>query len=315
MFGKKKKDASNDLPEDLNLEEYLEEEEITPDNEIELKMGLAFRYKLLIFVFIVFLLALGGNYFLKTKCRIRNFVITGNSWYSEQEIIDAFQTKGYDQYSILFRLHYTFADMPEMAFVKSFSVEMTNLHTITIKVREKSIVGNIKIMDDYMYFDKDGMIIASRSEIMNDIPTIKGLEFTKASVGSVLEVQDDNLFGDILELTQLIQKYDIKVDDIVFDKNACVTLICSDGNQIYLGRQSTYDVIMQAIPNILEAAEKKSATYKLDMSEFTSSNTTFKAEFITRPTEDNNVVTPTEGAEGEDEPSNDNQSGQDLPQD
>ncbi len=253
---------------------------------IELETTLAFRYKLLIALAIIIILAGVFYALLETKFKIETINVEGNTWYTSEEIIEALQTTKADNYSIFFKIHYIFADKPEMPFIETMSIKFTGMDTITIKVYEKNIVGCVYEMGDYLYFDKDGYIISSRAEQTNNIPKIDGLEYSVLTVGKKLEVQDDDIYNTILDVTQLIDKYELLIDTIEFDDNLAITLYCNDGNQVYLGNQSSYDDMIMALPNILSAAEEKTATYWIDMSDFSSDNTTIPAEFLNNPSDD-----------------------------
>lgn len=247
---------------------------------IELKTTLPFKYKLIIFLSVFLVALMIFAVVLETKCKIKQVNVTGNTWYSDEEITEALQTGFFDKYSIFFKLHYVLKDTPEMAFIDKMTIKFESSDTINVRVYETNIVGCVYEMGEYLYFDKDGYIISSRSEQLNNVPRIDGLEYKSLTIGKKLEVQADELFDEILEVTQLISKYEVKIDTIGFDENQHITLYCTNKNQIYLGKRDSYDAVIQALPNILAAAEEKTAIYWLDMSEFTPSNTTIPAEFI-----------------------------------
>lgn len=268
-----------------------------PDNIEKMPVELPFFIRLMIKLGIVLVLVVVALIFMNTKCKIKKINVVGSTWYSEQEIISMLQTKKYDSYSLLFKAHYMFSEFPGIAFVEKLKLEMNSLSEVTIKVYEKNIVGCIRIMDDYLYFDKDGIIVASRVERQNDTPLVDGLDFTSASINTKLNVGDDAVFDKILQVTQLIEKYKISVSLIHFDSELAVTLNCNDGNVVYCGARTRYDEVIAALPEILASAEEKGGKYRLDMSSFSSGNTTIRAEFLEKPAE----ITP-EATENTDNP-------------
>lgn len=247
---------------------------------IKLETTLPLKYKLIISFAVVLVVFIILAVVLETKCKIKQVNVSGNTWYTDEQITEALQTGFFDNYSVFFKLHYIIKDTPEMAFIDKISIKFESADTINVKVYETNIVGCVYEMGDYLYFDKDGYVVSSRATQMNNVPRIDGLEYMTLSVNQKLEVQSDSLFDEILEITQLINKYEIMVDTISFDENQHITLHCTNKNQVYLGKQESYDTIIQALPNILAAAEEKTAIYWLDMSEFSPSNTTIPAEFI-----------------------------------
>lgn len=266
---------------------------------LELETTLPLKYKLLIFLAVFSVIMIVFGVILETKCKIKQFNVTGNTWYSSEEITEALQTNYFDKYSVFLKLHYMFKSTPEMAFIDRISIKFESADTISVRVYEKNIVGCVYEMGDYLYFDKDGYVVSSRSEQMNNVPRIDGLAYKTLTVNKKLEVQSDDMFDVILDITQLIDKYEVAIDTIGFDENQNITLYCTDENQVYLGKRDSYDAVIQALPNILAAAEEKTAIYRLDMSEFTPTNTTISAEFIKNDNEEGNDNGSSEEAGGE----------------
>jgi cell division protein FtsQ len=150
----------------------------------------------------------------------------------------------------------------KLPFVEKIDVTMTDTHTITVYVYEKMVAGCVEFMGEYLYFDKDGIIVESSSTRLEDIPVIKGLKFDKIMLSEKLEVQKDELFDVIINLTQLIRKYELRVDKISFNSDYEVTLDCGD-IRVLLGKKSTYDEALSELKNIL--AEAKGMEITLDM--------------------------------------------------
>ncbi len=68
-----------------------------------------------------------------------------------------------------------------------------------------------------MYFDKDGIIVESSSEQLPGVPVITGLEFGHIVLHQPLPVADQDIFGEILNLTQVLNVSDIQVDKINYN--------------------------------------------------------------------------------------------------
>lgn len=64
----------------------------------------------------------------------------------------------------------------------------------------------------------------SYAPALSDVPLIEGLGVTEASEGETLAVKDDSVFTQILALTKLIDKFDIRPDRVVLDENLNMTL-------------------------------------------------------------------------------------------
>ncbi|MDD6102042.1 MAG: cell division protein FtsQ/DivIB [Clostridiales bacterium] len=247
---------------------------------IELETGYTFKTKLLLTIIIIGVLFTIFTIILNLKFKVKNVEVTGNIWYTDDEIKNTLQTSFIDNYTVFFKLHYMIRKAPEMPFVDKLSIKVTGTETISIRVYEKNIVGCVYEMGDYLYFDKDGYVISNKAEQANNVPRIEGLDYTSLVIGKKLETSNDKIFNVILSLTQNIDKQKLQVDAIVFDQNFEITIQCTDGNVVYLGKNNRYDEVIQALPNILKAAEEKKTLYWIDMSGFSRDNTTILAKFL-----------------------------------
>ena len=185
---------------------------------------------------------------------IKNVEIVGIKRYTEEQIKElVFQTKQ-DSNSLYFYLKYRFFEKPKLPFVEKIDVSIVDNHSVTIYVYEKMVAGCVEFMGEYMYFDKDGIVVESSSTRLDDVPLIKGLQYNEIILNEKLKVQKNELFDIIINLTQLINKYELDIDTISFSSNNEVS-IDSAGITILLGKKSTYDEPLSELKNILDKAE------------------------------------------------------------
>jgi cell division protein FtsQ len=144
-------------------------------------------------------------------------------------------------------------------------------HKISVTVYEKSVAGCVEYMNQYIYFDKDGLILESSSELIAGIPCIKGLNFTSWEIGEKLPVDDSGKFQSILSITQLIDKYELDIDGIKFTAENEIILI-HDNITIELGEGEYLAIQMMNLGSILEGLDGMSGT--LYMKDFNSDNAT-----------------------------------------
>lgn len=194
---------------------------------------------------------------------IKNVEVAGTRRYTEDQIKSlVFQTKP-DHNSLYLYLKYRFFTQPGLPFIEKLDVKMKDNHSVTIRVYEKMVAGCVEFMGEYLYFDKDGIIVESTSKQLEEIPLIKGLHFKEIILNEKLKVQKDELFDTILNLTQLIEKYGLKVQTISFASNYEITLSCEDV-KVLLGNRDTYDEPLSDLKNILKEVEG-TGLKKLDM--------------------------------------------------
>ena len=193
---------------------------------------------------------------------IKKVEVVGTQRYSEEQITGELIKTKLDSNSLyLYLKHRYFTDF-RLPFVEKIDVIMTDTHTISVYVYEKMVAGCVEFMGEYMYFDKDGIVVESSSKRLTDIPVIKGLKFSQILLSEKLKVQKDELFDVIINLTQLIQKYDLSVDTVTFSSDYDVTLDAGE-IRVLLGKKSTYDEALSELKNIL--TEAKGMEITIDM--------------------------------------------------
>lgn len=205
--------------------------------------------------------------------QLKNITVTGTMRYNDDEIIERLVYSEADSNTLLFYLKYKYFMDIRVPFVEKMSFELVDIHSVDIKVYDKKIIGCIDFMGDYLYFDKDGIIVESTSSRLENIPLVKGLKYQKIVLNEKLEVQKEELFDVILNLTQQIEKREIKVDTIIFNNDYEVTVVSGDIKAL-LGRRSTYDEILAKLKNIILKSDGRKLT--IDM----RSNTEY---FIAKP--------------------------------
>ncbi|QHQ62056.1 cell division protein FtsQ [Anaerocolumna sedimenticola] len=217
--------------------------------------------KLLILCLVIIIPA----FILFVTCRLDTVIVEGSSHYTNEELQDKVITKKTDRNTILLYLRYKYGKVDSIPFVEDIDIELVNKNTVKIHVYEKVITGCIEFMGGYMYFDKDGIVVESSNEKLDEVPFITGLSFNRIILYEKLEVQKKSLFHVILNITQLIKKFGLKINTIQFNSNLDVTLYSGD-IKILLGKRDTYDEQIAELKNVLPKAKGKKII--LDMTDF-----------------------------------------------
>ena len=76
-----------------------------------------------------------------TLFRIRDVEVTGNSFYSAQEIEDRVITDKYSQNSLYLYLKYKYFGQEELPFIDKLEISLKSPGKVRIRVYEKSIIG------------------------------------------------------------------------------------------------------------------------------------------------------------------------------
>lgn len=170
------------------------------------------------------LLLLGGVWWFLTTYTIHTVTVEGSTHYTDEEIEDiVFQTP-LDNISLILSWKYRNQNITNVAFIESIEVTVVGNDSVRIRVYEKSLAGYMEYLGQYVYFDKDGTVVEVSSQVTSGIPLVTGLQFDSVVLGEPLPVNNAEVFQYILELTNLINKYELTVDKIYFSPDSEMTL-------------------------------------------------------------------------------------------
>lgn len=195
---------------------------------------------------------------------IRQITVVGNVRYTENEIVDMIFQKNMDYNSTYFYLNERMGDNhQQIPFVEDYKVVFHGPSHVEIIVHEKSVVGYVSYMSSYMYFDKDGIIVESTNEELDDVPCITGLKFGHIVLHQPLPVESQKVFEEILNLTQVLEIYEIDVDKIKYNSKGESTLYMQD-LEVFLGDSSDISGKVAELSDMLPQLEGKSGILYLD---------------------------------------------------
>lgn len=89
--------------------------------------------------------------------------VVGNTRYTEAEIRDMAMTGPLSLNTLLFAHFNEHISLEHIAFMESVDVEYLNHNTIRLHVSEKYPIGYVAYEGSWYYFDKDGMVLESRT--------------------------------------------------------------------------------------------------------------------------------------------------------
>lgn len=198
--------------------------------------------------------------------RIKSVRVEGSEIYSEQEIIQSAMADSYSYNTLYFWFSSRIKGVRCLPFTQEIEVEWNRINEITLHVYDKTISGSVKYMGQYVFFDKDGIVLQSLSQPMDHIPIVTGIKFGKFTMNEAFEVDDDSLFETIMNISQLINHYQVPVDEVHFDGDK--PSLNSGNVTVNLGKKSFYDDDMAALASVLKKAKKKKLSGTIDMEHF-----------------------------------------------
>ena len=172
----------------------------------------------------LFILAAGAVVLFRT----RTVEVEGNSIYSENTIATWVQKDKLSVNTLYLLVKYNFLDSELPVGVEQMDVSLKNPWTVHVKVEEKELAGYVDCSGTYLYFDQNGIAVLKTKKQIEDAPYIEGLTFDESDVeiGKTLPVEDDSIFGKIVDASRYLKKYSLAPDRIS----------CAEGDvRIYFG--------------------------------------------------------------------------------
>ena len=207
--------------------------------------------------------------------RVRQVTVTGNAYYTKEEVVDLLLDEGSLQNTLLVYLRYKYQEHPEIPFIDDFEVTMDSWQSLKIRVYEKNRVGYVRYLGQDVYFDKDGIVVESSTQELEGIPQISGVTFDSLAIHQPLSVEDPTIFDTILSITKLLTKYDLDPDEIRFGAGGELFLQLGDV-KVALGTGENLDEKISRLKQLEGDLKDKSGT--LHMENYTDETTHISLE-------------------------------------
>lgn len=158
---------------------------------------------------------------------VQKIEISGNEYCSDQEIVDSVQNDPYSVNALYIVGKYALGKGEVLPCFESMKIGLKAPWIVTVKVKEKTIVGYVENNSVYDYFDKEGLVVAESSSLIEGLPCIEGIEVTEIQLYHQLKSDNTKIFEEILETSKEVTKYDLDTNKIV----------CVDDNiYLYIGK-------------------------------------------------------------------------------
>ena len=207
--------------------------------------------------------------------RVRQVTVTGNAYYTKEEVVDLLLDEGSLQNTLLVYLRYKYQEHPEIPFIDDFEVTMDSWQSLKIRGYEKNMVGYVRYLGQDVYFDKDGIVVESSTQELEGIPQISGVTFDSLAIHQPLSVEDPTIFDTILSITKLLTKYDLDPDEIRFGAGGELFLQLGDV-KVALGTGENLDEKISRLKQLEGDLKDKSGT--LHMENYTDETTHISLE-------------------------------------
>ena len=180
------------------------------------------RRKIGLYILLILILLIAAGVFIVMNVfTVENVVVEGNELYSSTQIENMVLNDEYSWNSLYVDLKYRFVDIGEVPFVDTMEVSLDNPHTVHLKVDDKGMLGYLYInsIGQNAYFDKDGFVVETSTEVIDGVPKITGISCEEVVLYEKLQLENSDILRDLLNLTQTLKKYNLLPDEIQYDSN------------------------------------------------------------------------------------------------
>lgn len=209
----------------------------------------------LIFIVIIFIL-------ITPIFNITMIEVDGNSKVSKETIISLSELKVGDN---IFRFNKnTILKIKENSYIDSVKIKRSLPGIVKISVKEREIKYQLKVINSYIYVDKNGYILEISSEKKN-VPILVGVKTVEDDLLNKKRLDDVDLYqlNNIVKIMDSSKSIEISelITEINFqDKNSYVLYIESEGKRVFLGDTTNLTNKMLYIQRMLENEKGKSGT-------------------------------------------------------
>ena len=195
---------------------------------------------------------------------VKNVYVEGNLHYSQEEIKEFVMQGPLGNNSLYLSFKYRNKGIENVPFVDVMDVDILAPDTIKIIVYEKALAGYIRYMDSCMYFDKDGYVVECSDVKTEGVPQITGLSFDYMVLGGKLPVEDEAVFDNVMNLTKLLDKYELEADTIFFHSSGEITIYFGEIKAALGDDSSQLENKMMLLPQFLAKLEGKKGTLRME---------------------------------------------------
>ena len=195
--------------------------------------------------------------------RISEITVTGNERYTKEGLTQILFPDQWSRNSLFCFLRDRLQEHVQIPFVEDYELVFQGLGKVEVIVYEKSVVGYVSYMSSYMYFDKDGIIVESANEALPGVPLVTGLKFGQIVLYQKLPLEKEETFQQILNLTQVLSVFELKVDRIQYGSYGDITLYLKE-IEVLLGNGGNLNDKISELNDMLPQLEGRKGVLHLE---------------------------------------------------
>ena len=133
---------------------------------------------------------------------------------------------------------------------------------------EESVSVSLESAGKYLYFSADGIVLENSPLLVKNATFVTGLNITGAERGMKMTSDDEGGLSMVLEVLQILRKYQIEAESVVLAESGGVVMYMDD-IKVMLGR-SGYELKISKIAQLLPYLEGRSGV--IDLTNYTSAD-------------------------------------------
>lgn len=212
---------------------------------------------------------------------VQNVNVTGTKIASETEIQEWVQEDPLTVNSLYTFFKFKTGQYELPVYLNDVKVSLSLPWEVQVKVTEKEIIACIPYKGNYVYIDKEGLVMKVSAQLDEGTPCIEGVNILKADQFTILKVKEEKLTSYVEDIIYEVKKNEISPDKIVWEEdsmNLYFGEIC-----VELGKMN-YDVKIAELPPILANLEGKAGVLRMEHYSETGDSISFE-EYI-EPTQE-----------------------------
>ena len=198
---------------------------------------------------------------------VNEITVEGNTFFSQEVVAGEVCNTFLDHNVVSSWIKRKLGFCPTLPYVREYQVTYPGIHKIHIKLYEKKMIAGISYMNQFIYFDKDGVVLKSTQDEIKGIPLFETKTMTTFSLYEKVQMEDEALLSSIMNLSGLFQHYGVTWDRVVFDSDNAAFLYSGD-IKVNLGKKDNYDEAIAALSDILKTAKEQKLSGEIDMSSY-----------------------------------------------
>lgn len=183
------------------------------------------RKKMLYGTLAVTVLTCTVTIFLFFNTYLTTFSVTGNVYLTSEFVQSRLFETQMDKRYFYVKGRERFVGAKKIPMIESYVLSFKGTGHVDIVIEEKKPVGGILFAEgSYLYFDQEGYILATKNERIPGIPVIEEVNAISPKMYEKIQINQEDLLGDIIELTGLLREYGIEADSLIYSEDRTVTV-------------------------------------------------------------------------------------------